>query len=107
MVSFEDAYARATAEQGLLPALNTLRAHGIHAVAENTGGWCMVLFVNGPDGRCVGITAGDVWEPDYHTDGYLVMGYTNEAGVYEGDGDTLAERAQPAELPAFVRGWLK
>lgn len=88
----------AATEQGLDPIIETLRAAGIPAVVEQTGGFCMVASIYG-EGRYVGVVREG--RRDDGEWGYMVC--SNSADFAGGDEIVVVPDAPLADLPEIVR----
>lgn len=98
-LSYEEAVAQATTDQGLDPVIAALRAEFPNVEAEQTGGFVMVATVRCADGGWVGITESDA-------DEFLVVGYLYGEG--EDEGNVIADGVSDLwHVADFVRGFVR
>lgn len=97
--SYEAACERHATAQGLDP-LSVLETLGYDYGVVQTGGFCMVGQVDHPSK-----TPAYIWIT-FEGDGFLVCSYDVEDDAFDGCGETLADAASLADIPAIIDAWI-
>lgn len=99
-LSYAEAVAQATTDQGLDPIIEALKAEFPNVTADQTGGFVMVVRVSAADGGWVGIVSA---EDATGSDGFYLVGYLNA----EDEGNVIADGVPLEHVADYVRGFVR